>query len=212
MRFKLTPRNQTFFDLLAELAGHLVIGADLLAQLIGAEPAERAALALRLREVEHEADEATHSIIKRLNQTFVTPFDRDDLYNLASAMDDCMDSMEEAADIVVLYRIGTLPEGVTAQVSILQRAAEVTAATMPRLRSMTKISSYWIEVNRLENEADRIYRSLTAEMFAAPEHLSSPAGVVDLIKLKTVVDCLEQAADHFERVANVVETIYLKES
>lgn len=212
MRFKLTPRNQTFFDLLAELAGHLVTGADLLAQLIGAEPGERAALAKQLKEAENEADEATHSIIKRLNQTFVTPFDRDDLYDLTSAMDDCMDAMEEAADIVVLYRIGSLPEGVTAQVSTLQRAAELTAATMPRLRSMTKISSYWIEINRLENEADRIYRSLTAEMFAAPEHLNSPAGVVDLIKLKTVVDCLEQAADHFERVANVVETIYLKES
>ena len=212
MRLRLTAHNQTFFDLLAELGHHLVTGADLLAQLVGAEPTERTALAEALRDVEHQADAATHSIIRRLNQTFVTPFDRDDLYDLTSALDDCMDSMEEAGDIIVLYRIGDLPDGVTAQVGTLQRAAELTAAAMPRLRTLKKLSSYWIEVNRLENEADRIYRGLTADLFAEPEHLASPAGVVELIKLKSAVDCLEQAADHFERVANVVETIFLKES
>ena len=163
-------------------------------------------MAKQLKEAENEADEVTHSIIKRLNQTFVTPFDRDDLYDLTSAMDDCMDSMEEAADIVVLYRIGSLPEGVTAQVSTLQRAAELTAATMPRLRSMTKISSYWIEINRLENEADKLYRRLLSRLY------SGEFDALEILKLKEVADQLEEAADAFEHVANVVETIAVKES
>lgn len=201
-----------FFDLLSELGQHLVTGADLMAQVVAGEPTERTALARRLHGVEHQADESTHAIIRNLNQSAFPPFARDDLYDLASAMDDCMDSMDEAADAVVNYQICDLPPAVTAQVGVLQRAAELTAATMPRLRTMKGVDTFWVEVNRLENEADRIYRDLTGDLFRDPEYLASPQGVVELIKLRTVVDCLEDAADHFERVANVVETIYLKES
>lgn len=211
MRLTLTPRR-VYFDLLTELGDHLVTGADILAQLIGSEPAERPALANRMRDVEHLADESTHAIIRHLNRSSATPFDRDDLYDLTSSMDDCMDSMEEATDAVVLYRIGELPEAVTDQVATLQRAAELTAAAMPQLRKMNGLEAYWIEVNRLENQADRIYRGLTADLFTDPQYLESPAGVVHLIKIRTVVDSLEAAADHFEKVANIVESIYLKES
>lgn len=213
MRFRLTPRDATFFDLLAASASHLVKGADLLAQLIGAPPAERAGYAEQLKQVEHDADESTHAIMRRLNQTFVTPFDRDDIYNLGSALDDCMDAMEAAGDLIVLYRIHDLPSGVTEQVATLQRSAELTVGAMPRLAHLDdELTEYWIEVNRLENEADRAYRELLALLFQSPRYQESPAAVIEMFKLKGIIDILEQAADSFETVANYVETIAVKES
>ncbi len=212
MRFKITPRDATFFDLFADLAGHLVTGANLLAQLIGSEPADRGPLADQLKDCEHMADDATHSILRRVNQTFVTPFDRDDIYDLASALDDCMDFMEAGGEIVVLYGVDELPAAVTDQVTTLQRAAELTADAMPKLRTMAGLEDYWIEVNRLENEADKSYRTLLADLFRNPRYQESPAGVVELMRLRSVIDTLEQAADSFENVANTVETIILKES
>lgn len=206
MRLRLTPRDTSFFDLLAASAVHLVTGANLLAELLGADRSTRKALGKQITEVEHLADEATHSIMRRLNQTFVTPFDRDDIYNLASALDDCMDFMEEAADLIVLYKLDALPNRVSDQVQVLQRAAELTAEAMPRLRSMDSLSEYWVEVNRLENQADKSHRKLLAQMF---DEISDP---IQLMKLKEVVEKLEDAADAFEKVANTVETIALKES
>lgn len=206
MRLRLTPRDTTFFDLLGALARHLVTGASLLAELLGADRKGRETLAGRLREEEHLADELAHEIMRRLNQTFVTPFDRDDIYALTSALDDCMDSMEEAADLIVLYRVDELPRRVSDQVQVLQRCAELTADAMPRLRGMGKLVEYWVEVNRLENEADKLHRKLIAFLF---DDVTDP---ILLMKLKEIVDVLEDAADHFEKVANLVETIALKES
>ncbi len=206
MRLRLTPRNTSFFDLLAESASHLVRGAALLAELIGAAREDRPAVATKLREAEHDADEATHTIMRNLNQTFVTPFDRDDIYALASRLDDCMDAMEEAGDLVVLYQLDELPALVVKQVDVLQRCAELTAEGMPRLRSMKNLTEYWVEINRLENEGDRVYRTLVAELF------NDGLEPIMAMKLKDVIDTLEAAADGFERVANTVETIALKES
>ncbi len=206
MRLRLKPRETTFFDLFAASAQHLVTGSNLLAELLGADRSERKALAKQLSEVEHLADDSTHSIMLLLTQTFVTPFDRDDIYSLASALDDCMDFMEEAADLIVLYKVDELPTRVSEQVQVLQRASELTAEAMPRLRSMSDLSDFWVEVNRLENQADKLHRKLLAELF---DKVSDP---ILLMKLKEIVEVLEQAADAFEKVANTVETIALKES
>jgi predicted phosphate transport protein (TIGR00153 family) len=204
---RLTPRDTKYFDLLAALAQHLVRGSSLLAELLGADRAGREKLADEMHEVEHLADEATHSIMRRLNQTFVTPFDRSDISGLASALDDCMDEMDEAAELIVLYKVDALPDRVSEQVQVLQRCAELTAEAMPRLRSMDKLSDYWVEVNRLENQADKLHRKLLAQLF---DDLASEP--VQLMKLKEIVEVLENAADSFEKVANMVETIALKES
>lgn len=212
MRFRITPRDNTFFALFTALAEHLVTGADLLSQLIEADPADRAELAKQLKDTEHAADSSTHSIFKRVNQTFVTPFDRDDIYNLATSLDDCIDHMDAAGEIIVLYGVDELPEGVRDQVATLQQAATLTAEAMPKLATMDELEGYWIEVNRLENEADRSYRSLVADLFRNPRYQATPAGVVELMRIRTVVDTLEMAADSFETVANTVETIVLKES
>jgi predicted phosphate transport protein (TIGR00153 family) len=204
---RLTPRDTKYFDLLAALAQHLVRGSSLLAELLGADRAGREKLADEMHEVEHLADEATHSIMRRLNQTFVTPFDRSDISGLASALDDCMDEMDEAAELIVLYKVDALPDRVSEQVQVLQRCAELTAEAMPRLRSMDKLSDYWVEVNRLENQADKLHRKLLAQLF---DDLAGDP--VLLMKLKEIVEVLENAADSFEKVANMVETIALKES
>lgn len=204
---RLTPRDTKYFDLLADLAQHLVRGSSLLAELLGADRAGREKLADEMHEVEHLADDATHSIMRRLNQTFVTPFDREDISGLASALDDCMDEMDEAAELIVLYKIEGLPDRVSEQVQVLQRCAELTAEAMPRLRSMDKLADYWVEVNRLENQADKLHRKLLAQLF--DDFAGDP---VQLMKLKEIVEVLENAADSFEKVANMVETIALKES
>ena len=206
MRLRLTPRDNSFFDLFAASAAHLVTGSNLLSEMLGADRPGRKEIGKRIAEVEHLADEATHSIMRRLNQTFVTPFDRDDIYNLASNLDDCMDLMEEAADLIVLYRLEELPARISDQVQVLQRAAELTADAMPRLRSMADLAEYWVEVNRLENQADKTHRKLLAQLF---DEITDP---ILLMKLKEVVEKLEDAADAFEKVANTVETIALKES
>jgi predicted phosphate transport protein (TIGR00153 family) len=206
VRLRLTPRDTTFFDLFAAQASHLVTGANLLGEMLGADRASRKEIGKRIADAEHEADEATHLIMRRLNSTFVTPFDRDDIYTLASSLDDCMDFMEEAADLIVLYKVDDLPPRVSDQVQVLQRAAELTAEAMPRLRSMDSLSEYWVEVNRLENQADKIHRKLLAQMF---DEITDP---IQLMKIKEIVERLEDAADAFEKVANTVETIALKES
>jgi predicted phosphate transport protein (TIGR00153 family) len=204
---RLTPRDTKYFDLLAASAQHLVRGASLLAELLGADRAGREKLAEEMHDVEHLADEATHSIMRRLNQTFVTPFDREDISGLASALDDCMDEMDEAAELIVLYKLDALPDRISEQVQVLQRCAELTADAMPRLRSMDKLADYWVEVNRLENQADKLHRKLLAQLF---DDLAGDP--VQLMKLKEIVEVLENAADSFEKVANMVETIALKES
>ena len=206
MGFRLTPQENSFYDLFATSASHLVVGAKELTSLLGVEHSEREAVASRMQDIEHAADESTHAIMRKVNSAFITPFDREDIYRLASRLDDCMDLMEAAADLIVLYRIGDLPDGITAQVEVLSRMAELTADAMPRLRSMHDLSEYWIEINRLENQADKAHRKLLAQLF---DEITDP---IHLMKLKEVVEKLEEAADAFEKVANTVETIAVKES
>ncbi|HZB50866.1 MAG TPA: DUF47 family protein [Mycobacteriales bacterium] len=132
MRFRLAPRDNRFFPMFLESAQNLVSATDLLAEFLNVS-ANREKLAVRLREHEHAGDAVTHRIIHELNSTFVTPFDREDIYQLATLLDDVMDSIEAAADFVVLTKLGTLPVEMGRQVDLLQRAARCTAEAMSRL-------------------------------------------------------------------------------
>ncbi len=208
-RLRLRPVDDTFFDLFTDASKHLVTGADLLSEMLGGLQhggGDRVELAERMREEEHRADEDTHAIIRKVNSTFVTPFDREDIYALASALDDVMDFMEEAVDLVVLYEIEALPEGVADQVEVLRRCADICADAMPHLRSMKDLDEFWIEINRLENAGDKSYRLILAHLF------SGAYEALEVLKLKDVVDSLEAAIDGFEKVANIVEQIAVKES
>ncbi len=206
MRLRLTPRETSFYDLFAASADNIVTGSKLLMELLGADASGRSEIADRMRAAEHAGDDATHAIFTQLNSSFITPFDREDIYRLAGSLDDIMDYMEEAVDLVVLYRIEQLPKGVEQQIEVLARAAELTATAMPNLRTMKHLPEYWIEVNRLENQADQIHRKLLAHLF------NGKYEAMDVLKLKQIVDVLEEAADAFEHVANTVETIAVKES
>ena len=205
MRFSITPKDSSFYDLFTVSAENLVTATDVLSDFVH-QHARREELGGRLRDLEHTGDQATHAIFRQVNSSFVTPFDREDIYRLASNLDDVMDCMEAAADLVVLTKLGTLPAEMGQQVALLQRCAQVTAQSMPRLRSMSDLSDYWIEVNRLENEADKLYRRLLSRLY------SGEFEALEVLKLKEVADQLEEAADAFEHVANVVETIAVKES
>jgi predicted phosphate transport protein (TIGR00153 family) len=206
VRLNLRPSKTSFYEMFATSGQNLVVGARLLKELLGADPSQRKEIAEKMRGAEHAGDEATHAIMRELNETFVTPFDREDIYRLASSLDDVMDFMEAAVDLVVLYNIAELPPEVADQVDVLERAAELTAEAMPRLRGMKDLKEFWIELNRLENQADQVYRRLLARLF------SGEYDALTVLKLKEVVDQLEAAADAFEHVANTVETIAVKES
>jgi len=204
--FRLTPQDTSFFSLFTSSAQLLVEATRELTRFLEVEPSKRQAVADRLRELEHAADDATHELINKVNSSFITPFDREDIHNLAASLDDCMDYIEETADLIVLYRMGEIPEGLAEQFEILARMAEVTAEAMPRLRSMKDLKSYWIEINRLENQADSLHRKMVAALF------NNSPDPVNVIKVKAIVDGFENAADAFEKVAHVVEGIAVKES
>ena len=205
MRFRLRPVESSFYDLFSEAASHLVHGATLLSQMLD-ESSDKPAIAEQMREAEHDADETTHKIVRTVNKTFITPFDREDIYRLASNLDDVMDFMEEAVDLLGLYEISTLPPEFAPQVEVLQRATQMTADAMPRLRTMKDLEEYWIEINRLENQGDRTYRRIVADLFSGNHK------TLDVLKLKDIVESLESAVDAFEKVANIVEQIHAKES
>jgi predicted phosphate transport protein (TIGR00153 family) len=205
VRFRIRPLETSFYDLFSESAAHLVHGASLLAQMLD-ETSDKEAIAQQMRDAEHEADESTHKIVRRVNSTFITPFDREDIYRLASSLDDVMDFMEEAVDLLGLYEIDTLPPEFAPQVEVLQRATQLTADAMPGLRTMKGLEEYWIEINRLENQGDRTYRRIVADLFSGSHK------TLDVLKLKDIVDSLEHAIDALESVANTVEQIAVKES
>jgi hypothetical protein len=203
--FRFRPVDSTFYDLFAESAQHLLVGSALLAEML-AESSDHAEVAKRMREAEHNADETTHAIVKRVNSTFVTPIDREDIYNLASGLDDVMDMMDEAVDLILLYEVKVLPEELSELAEVIQRCAELTADAMPRLRSLDSLEDYWIEVNRLENAGDKSYRRTLAQLFGGSFK------ALEVLKLKDIVQALEGAIDAFEKVANIVEQIAVKES
>ena len=205
MRLRLTPRDDRFFPMFVEAAQNLVSATELMGEFLHVS-SNRDKLAGQLRDHEHAGDAVTHRVIHELNSTFVTPFDREDIYQLITQLDDVMDAIEAAADFAVLAELETLPAEMGRQVDLLQRAARVTVDAMGRLATMDDLASFWIEINRLENEADQVYRGLLSRLF------SGAYEALTVLKLKQVADDLEDAADAFEHVANVVQTIAVKES
>ena len=206
VRLRPKSSDDKFFQLFSRAAARVVEGSNILAQLLSAEGEDRETLAAKLHDVEHEADEVKHAVHHALNQTFVTPLDRDDISSLASHLDDCMDYMDEAGDLIVLYNLGDLPKQLFKQVGVIQKCAELTEAAMPKVRTLDDLRDYWIEINRLENAGDQAYRKLLSKIF------DSGIDPITVIKLKDVIESLERCVDSFEKLANVIETIAIKES
>jgi uncharacterized protein Yka (UPF0111/DUF47 family) len=205
MKLKVSARADEFFDLFAQSATNLRTAAEQLKDLIE-DYSDIEEKAQRIRDREHEGDEITHEIIRRLNTSFITPMDREDIYALASALDDVMDAVDAAADLFVLHRIKEpLPE-MKAQADVLVRTAQQTEQALGALPRMARdrLEPCWVEINRLENEGDRIYRQAVADLF------SGDYKAMDVLKWKEVAETLEEAVDGLENVANIVEATVLK--
>src|SRR6478672_1886776 len=197
------PKDREFFDLFTEAASNCVRGADLLDTMLRNFPEQRD-LARDILICEQDGDRITHDIINRLNQTFVTPIDREDIIELASALDDIVDLTEEVADYLGLYKIEAPMEQSQRLAHVLLQATRQIAEAMPRLRTFDDVGHFTIEVNRLENEGDRISRDAIASLFEA--------GIDPLvvIRWKDIFERLEEAIDACEHVANTLEGIVIK--
>lgn len=203
MRLRFFPQDPGFFDLFNKSADNAVEGAKLYLQMIEKYDDPKASHKL-IREREHRGDELTHEIIRHLNTTFVTPFDREDIHALATGLDDIMDFIEAAADIFGLYRIEAPTESVRDQAHILVRITEVMSDAVRNLRKFKDLERYWVEVNTIENEGDQVYRRAVADLFNG-DHRS-----LDVLKWKEIYEQTEHAIDAAEKVANTLESIVLK--
>jgi len=202
----LAPREREFFDLFEEAGGNVLRAADLLDQMLRAYPERGAGLARDILICEQDGDRITHDIIRRLNQTFVTPIDREDIYELASAVDDIVDYTEEVADYLGLYKIEAPMEQSQRLAYILLQCARQVSEMMPKLRNFEDISHYTVEINRLENDGDRVTREAVASLF------DNGIDPMVVIRWKDIYERLEQAIDACESVANILEGIVIKNS
>jgi uncharacterized protein len=199
------PREREFFDLFDEAAGNILRAAGLLEEMLESYP-DRSDLAREILICEQEGDRITHDIIRRLNQTFVTPIDREDIYALASALDDVVDYTEEVADYLGLYKIEAPMEQAQQLARVLHLASRQVSEAIPRLRGFKDVSHYTVEINRLENDGDRIVREAVASLF------DNGIDPMVVIRWKDIFERLENAVDATEHVANIIEGIAIKNS
>jgi predicted phosphate transport protein (TIGR00153 family) len=197
------PKEREFFDLFEEAGANIVRASELLARLLEEWP-DHGELAREVRDCEHEGDRITHDIIHRLNQTFVTPIDREDIYALASSLDDIVDFIEEVSDFLGLYRIEATMDKAIEMGQILHQSARAIAGAIPRLRTFKDIHHYTVEVNRLENEGDRVMRDALASLF------ETGIDPMLVIRWKDIFERLEDAIDSTESAANILEGIVIK--
>jgi predicted phosphate transport protein (TIGR00153 family) len=197
------PKERGFFDLFDEAGANILRATELLERMLQQWP-DHGELARDVVVCEQEGDRITHDIVQRLNSTFVTPIDREDIYALASALDDIVDFTEEVADFLGLYRIEAPMEQAQEMAKILHEAARQLNGAIPRLRSFGDIRHFTIEVNRLENDGDRVVREALASLF---ERGIDPMMV---IRWKDIFERLEDAIDSTETAANILEGIVIK--
>jgi hypothetical protein len=203
--FRLIPKEEKFYDDFTAVAEQITKGAALLEQMIASDP-PRYDLAHEIKEIEHRCDSLTHSTIQRLNQTFVTPLDREDIFELARSLDDCMDAIDHCATLVSLYEFSTIRAGARELSKLLTASGQSVLSAVKALEKKIAIAPHIIEINRLENEADRVHLHAVKELFAQER---DPIAV---IKWKELLDELEKATDECEDVANVLEGVVVKHS
>ena len=200
---KMMPREDSFFTLFSAMADNVHASAKALLEML-VDYSNPEAGAERVKDLEHENDVLMHNLMTKLNQTFITPFDREDIHELASEMDDVIDLIDAAAGRLVIYRVDRIRTGVTDLAQVLLEATAEVAAAVRVLQRKNGILDHCIEINRLENEADRLCRTLIAGLF---DQEKDP---VEIIKWKEIIEVLEFATDKCEDVANVIETVTLK--
>lgn len=201
-----TPKDPVLFELYVSLSERLASGARGAAELVSSPVDSRKEIAKRIGDIETEADDLLGQIIRKINDMFVTPYDRGDLQDLANALDDAMDSIEEATDLAVLHNVGEFPQGTTDLVDAVRKLAELTSRNMSRLKNLKDIDHYVDEANKIEDDGDRIHRRITAMLFGGTYD------AMTILRIAGVIDLFEDSLDQMARVARVLRTISLKES
>ncbi len=204
-RFSLLPRDRTFFDLFIQAGQNSVRAAKLLDEMMHTWP-DSGGLSREIVIAEQDGDKITHEIVQRLNSTFVTPIDREDIYNLATQMDDIVDFAEEAADFLGLYKIEAPMEQAQQLTKVLVASCEQLAMGLEALPTFKDLDKYWIEIHRLENDGDRISRDAVASLF------SNGIDPMVVIRWKDMFAVLEEAIDATETAAQILEGIVIKNS
>jgi uncharacterized protein len=199
----LVPRDRVFFDLFNQAGQNSLRAARMLKEMLEKWPDE-AGLAREILLAEQEGDRITHDIIQRVNTTFVTPLDGEDIYALATQLDDIVDFIEEAADFLILYKIEAPMDQSLAMADVLVKSCEQLSAVLAGLRNFKDLEQYWIEIHRLENDGDRLYRDAVASLFA------NGIDPMVVIRWKDIFTVLERAVDACETAAHIIEGIVIK--
>jgi len=203
VRFRLIPKEEKFFEDFTALADRIVSGATLLERMLASDPPDWDT-ALQIRQIENECDALTHNIIQRLNSTFVTPIDREDIHALAKSMDDVMDAIDAASGVLRRYRMASLRYGARELASLTWQAAMQMKVAVEALDRRVGVHERAVEVNRIENAADDVHDEALRRLF------EEERDAITLIKWKEVLDLMEEATDRCEDVANVLESVVVK--
>jgi predicted phosphate transport protein (TIGR00153 family) len=202
-RFRLIPREETFYVDFVAMAEQLRVGARLLEEMLAVDP-PHSDKAHEIKEVEHKCDFLTHEIIQRLNKTFVSPIDREDIHSLARTLDDVMDAIDNAASLIPLYKIDRIRPGARELARIISISADEVRRACEALEKRSGVLERAVEINRLENEADRVHQRAVGQLF------DEERDPVVIIKWKEILDLLEDATDRCEDVANLLENVVVK--
>jgi predicted phosphate transport protein (TIGR00153 family) len=201
----LIPRDNSFFDMFSQMSDNLIAGARTMVELFTDYKDVEAKVA-EIRRIERAGDEMTHAILTKLNQTFITPFDREDIHELASSLDDVLDYLNASGARIIMYRITNPPPVAVELARIILLQCQELQKAVALVRKNGDIQTHCVEINRLENEADVLSRAAIGQLF---DQEKDP---ITLIKLKELIEFLEIATDKAEDVANVLETVILKNS
>jgi uncharacterized protein len=202
---RLLPREEEFFDLFVGVAARNMEAAQHLHDLFLAPPDRRIASVEAIKRLEHEADQLTHEVVNRLDRTFITPLDREDIHQLASDLDDVMDAIDGTARRSQIFHLGLAPGGVKQLTEVIQRMVGVLAEGVGRLKKGNDVMRYCVEAKKLEEEGDAIYHEALGRMF------ETERDALEIIKWKEIYDNLERTLDESEDVANDLESITLKQ-
>jgi predicted phosphate transport protein (TIGR00153 family) len=201
-----TPKDAVLFDLYSAIADRLAAGARASVEMMSVPEEKRKELAKRVGAIETEADDLLGKIVRRIDDMFVTPYDRGDLQDLANSLDDAMDEIEEATDLIVLHNVKEFPEGMSDLVDAVRRLAELTSASVPRLKSLKDLDHYYDEADQIETEGDRLHRRITSMLF------NGNFDAMTILRINGVIDAFENSLDEMAKVARIIRTIALKES
>ena len=204
MPLRLLPREEEFFDLFVEVAKRNQEAAGKLRELFEAPPERRTPIVEAIKRLEHECDQITHEVVNRLDRTFITPLDREDIHKLASDLDDVIDTIDGTARRAQIFHLGSAPQGVRQLTEVIGRMASTLGEAVGRLKKGDDVIKYCVEAKRLEEEGDVIYHEALGLLF------EKETNAIELVKWKEIYDNLERTLDEAEDVANVVESIALK--